>query len=161
MKHDDDDVGYVCSTYIICYAPLKLNKLEWKFISFPAFFFISTYKMCNEFSATKNCFYKLFPMLWEDQVSMYTWEGGEEEEEVKLRQKQFSAAFEKDIQHPFLSHIQTHFHIEKEIKKKAKKITRMMALFLDNNDGCFICRMASYSSFSCHISWIPLLYIEN
>lgn len=60
-------------------------------------------------------------MLWEDQVSMYTWEG-EEEEQVKLRQKQFSAAFEKDIQHPFLSHIQTHFHIEKEIKKKAKKL---------------------------------------
>lgn len=45
-----------------------------------------------------------------------------EKEEVKLRQKQFSAAFEKDIQHPFLSHIQTHFHIEKEIKKKAKKL---------------------------------------
>jgi hypothetical protein len=35
----------------------------------------------------------------------------EEEEKFKQRQKQFSTGFEKDIQHPFLSHIQTHFHI--------------------------------------------------
>lgn len=85
-------------------------------------------------------------MPWGTSEHVYMKRAGKEEE-VKLRQKQFSAAFEKDIQHPFLSHIQTHFHIEKEIKKKAKKLLDWWLSF-STTTMVFIRRMASYSYFS-------------